>query len=140
MKCALTLLLALAICILILPDAGAQPKTSIQVLDFHSTHRCATCNAIESQTRAVLHKHFSKELAAGKITFRTVNVDEKDNFAIAEEFEASGTSLFINVFCNDKSEKVNLTEFAFMNVSKSDGSFERGLVDALKKALAKTRS
>lgn len=122
-----------------IPTTTAQvnKESTIQVLDFHSTHRCMTCNAIEKQTRAVLSKHFSKELASGKITFRTVNVDEKSNMTLAEEFEASGTSLFINVISNGKSEKVNLTQFAFMNANKTDDSFEKGLVEALRKALAK---
>ena len=29
----------------------AQDKNIIQVIDFHSTKRCLTCNAIEKQTR-----------------------------------------------------------------------------------------
>lgn len=125
-----------------LPQSTAQAnkENTIQVLDFHSTHRCMTCNAIEKQTRAVLNKHFSKEIASGKITFRTVNVDEKSNTTLAEEFQATGTSLFIKVITNRNSEKINLTQFAFMNVNKTDDSFEKGLVDSLKEALAKISS
>jgi hypothetical protein len=139
MKNLFALLLLFLVTIALLPNASAQtPKeNTIQILDFHSTHRCMTCNAIEKQTREVLNKHFSKELASGKITFQTMNVDEKSNSTLAQEFEASGTALFINVIQKGKSEKINLTQFAFMNANKKDDSFEKGIVEEVKKALAK---
>jgi hypothetical protein len=110
-------------------------KNVIQVIDFHSTHRCMTCNNIENKTKAVLDKHFKKEMAAGKIMFKAINVDEKANAKIAEDFEASGTALFINVMKNGKSTKINLTDFAFMNANNKDDSFELGLKKEVEKAL-----
>ncbi len=89
--------------------------SKIEVLDFHSTHRCMTCNAIEANARYTLDTYFSEEVKKGKITLQVVNVDLKENEAIAEKFEASGTSLFLNVIKNGKETKLDLTEFAFMN-------------------------
>lgn len=89
--------------------------SKIEVLDFHSTHRCMTCNAIEANTRYTLDTYFSEEVKKGKITLQIVNVDLKENEAIAEKFEASGTSLYLNVIKNGKETKLDLTEFAFMN-------------------------
>lgn len=89
--------------------------SKIEVLDFHSTHRCMTCNAIEASTRYTLDTYFSEEVKKGKITLQVVNVDLKENEAIAEKFEASGTSLFLNVIKNGKETRLDLTEFAFMN-------------------------
>jgi hypothetical protein len=88
--------------------------SKIEVLDFHSTRRCMTCNAIEANTKYTLNKYFSKELKEDKITFQVINVDEKENESIAEKFEASGTSLFLNVIKNGKETQINLTDFAFM--------------------------
>jgi hypothetical protein len=88
--------------------------SKIEVLDFHSTHRCMTCNAIEANTRYTLDTYFSEEVKKGKITLQVVNVDLKENEAISEKFEASGTSLFLNVIKNGKETKLDLTEFAFM--------------------------
>ena len=42
----------------------------IEVIDFHSTHRCMTCNAIESNTKYTLETYFTKELTTNKITFK----------------------------------------------------------------------
>jgi ABC-type uncharacterized transport system auxiliary subunit len=87
----------------------------IEVYDFHSTHRCMTCNAIEANTKYTLDNYFPEELKADKITFQVINVDEKENEKIAEKFEASGTALILNVIKDGQESKIDLTEFAFMN-------------------------
>jgi hypothetical protein len=112
--------------IILLSACNGQPKkdnnasldasiSKIEVLDFHSTHRCMTCNAIEKNTKYTLDTYFSEELKADKITFQVVNVDEKENEKVAEKFEASGTSLILNVIKKGKETQINLTDFAFMN-------------------------
>jgi len=87
----------------------------IEVIDFHSTHRCMTCNAIESSTKYTLDTYFKNEVENNKITLQVVNVDEEENLKIAEKFEATGTALFLNVVKDGKEEQIDLTEFAFMN-------------------------
>ncbi len=92
-----------------------QTISKIEVFDFHSTHRCKTCNAIEANTLYTVNTYFSEELKAGKVTVQVVNVDEKENKAIAEKFEAFGTALFLNVIKSGKETQINLTDFAFLN-------------------------
>lgn len=94
--------------------------SKIEVFDFHSTHRCMTCNAIEANTKYTLDTYFAKELNANTITFQVINVDEKENEKIAEKFEASGTALILNVIKNGKETKIDLTDFAFMNGNDQD--------------------
>lgn len=89
--------------------------SKIEVLDFHTTHRCMTCNAIEANTKYTLETYFAKELEDHKITFQVINIDEEENEKIAEKFEASGTSLFLNVIKDGKETQINLTDFAFLN-------------------------
>ena len=91
-----------------------QSISKIEVLDFHSTHRCMTCNDIEANTEYTLDTYFSNELKESKITFQVINVDEKKNEKIAEKFEASGTALFMNVIKSGNETQIDLTEFAFM--------------------------
>ncbi|MCP4121211.1 MAG: hypothetical protein GY751_05620 [Bacteroidetes bacterium] len=92
----------------------------IEVIDFHSTHRCATCNAIEDNTKYTLETYFPNELESGKITFQAINVDEDENIGIAEKFEAYGTALFLNVISKGKEVQVNLTDFAFLKGRNQD--------------------
>ena len=97
-----------------------QAISKIEVMDFHSTHRCMTCNAIEKNTKYTLNTYFSKELEENKITFQVINVDEKENEKVAEKFEAAGTALILNVIKNGKETKIDLTDFAFMNGNDQD--------------------
>ena len=106
----------------------------IEVIDFHSTHRCITCNAIEMHTRYTLKKYFADELKSGKITFQVINVDKEKNYKLAEKFEASGTSLFLNVIAKGKETKINLTQFAFMKGREKD-IFMTGLKEKIEKEL-----
>lgn len=109
---------------LVLFSCNGQSKTNesqtalnvskIEVLDFHSTHRCMTCKAIEANTKYTLDTYFSKELKENKITFQVINVDDEKNEKIAEKFEAAGTALILNVIKNGNENKIDLTDFAFM--------------------------
>ena len=106
----------------------------IEVIDFHSTHRCITCNAIEMHTRYTLKKYFADELKIGKITFQVINVDKEKNYKLAEKFEASGTSLFMNVIAKEKETKIDLTQFAFMK-GREKNEFMTGLKEKIEKEL-----
>jgi len=43
-----------------------------------------------------VEENFGQEVLAGKVVFREVNIDEPQNKALAEKFQAGGSSLFIN--------------------------------------------
>jgi hypothetical protein len=98
----------------------ADNTSKIEVIDFHSTHRCTTCNAIEANTKYTLDTYFSSELKAEKITFLVINVDDEKNEKMAEKFEAYSTALYLNVIKNGKETKIDLTEFAFMNGNEKE--------------------
>lgn len=92
-------------------------KATIEVIQFHSEHRCMTCNKIENLTRETL-----KEFKA--IPFSLVNVDDAKNEKKAEQFEATGTALFLY---NPKTgKKKDLTDFAFMNAG-DEAKFKKEL-------------
>lgn len=87
----------------------------IEVIQFHSEHRCKTCLKIEELTRETLKSYPS-------ITFSLVNVDDKKNEKKAEQFEATGTALFLY---NPKTgKKKDLTDFAFMNAGNKENFME----------------
>jgi hypothetical protein len=97
--------------------------STVQVIQFHSEHRCMTCNLIEKLTREVLQNHKN-------IPFSLVNVDDKKNEKMAEQFEATGTALFLY---NPKTgKKKDLTDFAFMNAKSNSKKFKEGLEKEIK--------
>lgn len=79
---------------------------SIEIIQFHSEHRCMTCNKIEEFTKETLTKN-------PNVAFSLVNVDDKNNDKMAEQFEAAGTALFL--YDPKTGVKKDLTDFAFMN-------------------------
>ena len=110
-------------------------KNIIEVFDFHTTNRCVTCKAIEANTKYTLETYFAKELKSGKITFKIINIDEKVNEKLAEKFQASGTSLFLNVISAKKEKQIDLTNFAFTYGKKQD-EFSEKLKVTIEKELA----
>ncbi len=87
-------------------------NSPVEMIQFHSEHRCVTCLKIEKLTKETLDEYFSD------ITFRLINADDKSNEQIAEQFEAFGTSLFL--YNSQTGEKKSLTDFAFMNAHNED--------------------
>jgi len=108
--------------------------TRIDVIDFHTDHRCKTCLTIQSLTEEVLNTTFAAEKKAGTITFRLVNVDEAANAKVAEDFGVYGTALFLHVHKNGKAEKIDLTEWAFMTANDA-AKFKAELTKKLRAAL-----
>jgi len=92
-------------------NAQTKKTTTVQVIQFHSEHRCMTCNKIEELTKVALKKYPS-------VPFSLVNADDKKNEKQCSQFQAYGSSLFLY---NTKTKKIkNLTEMAFMNASNQD--------------------
>lgn len=86
-------------------------KTKVEIIQFHSEHRCMTCNKIEELTRETMKSYPT-------IPFSLVNADDKKNKEIASQFEATGSSLFL--YNPTTKKKQDLTDMAFMNASDKD--------------------
>jgi len=101
--------------------------TTIEVIQFHSEHRCVTCVQIEKITKATLEKYFKG------IPFTLVNVDDAKNAKKAEQFEAAGTALYL--FNPKTGKKKDLTEFAFMKAfdeKKFEAELKKQIEDFIK--------
>jgi LAS superfamily LD-carboxypeptidase LdcB len=104
-------------------EKTVQNASKIEVIQFHSEHRCMTCKLIEKLSREALQE-------SPEIPFKLINVDDPKNEEIAKEFQAVGTSLFLyNPISKKKKE---LTEFAFMNAASNPEEFKKGLIKEIK--------
>lgn len=112
---------------------GKNGSPTIEVIDFHTTHRCKTCLAIEKAAKNVLQTTFAKEVQSGTIVFKTVNVDEDANAKLAEKYEASGSALF--VYDGKTGNAVDLTDFAFMYCLSDENKFKETFKAEVQKAL-----
>lgn len=92
---------------------------NMQIYYFHLTKRCATCNAVENETKMALESFFSDKLKNGEIEFISLNIEETKSKDIAKALAVSGQALLI--VKGDK--QVNLTNEGFMNARTNPDKF-----------------
>jgi hypothetical protein len=105
----------------------AANKPAIEVIQFHSEHRCKTCLLIEKLAKKTLANNFPA------VPFSLVNVDDKKNAKKAEQFEAFGTALYLYNPATGK--KKDLTDFAFMKAGdekKFEAELKKYIEDFIK--------
>ena len=72
------------------------PAERVDVVYFHRTQRCSTCIHAEELTRDTVETHFADELASGKLTFQSIDVQDSNKAAIVNRYGAYARQLFIN--------------------------------------------
>jgi len=91
----------------------------LQIYYFHFTKRCATCNAVESETKLALEMFFADEVQEGSIAFISLNLEEEDGKEKATQLEVSGQTLLLV----KGDALVNLTNEGFMNARTKPDKF-----------------
>ena len=103
----------------------------IQVYYFHNTKRCATCNAVENETRMALEMFYEDSMKAGTIEFTSLNLEEDEGKDMALSLLVSGQTLLIV-----KGEtRVNLTNEGFMNARTNPAKFHEIIKTQIDKLL-----
>lgn len=92
------------------PAANLAPGNKVEVLYFHFTRRCMTCNNVEKVSKDAVENQFADKVKSGEVTFRSINLEEKEGETAGAKYKIDGQSLV--VVCGDK--KVDLTEQGFM--------------------------
>lgn len=68
---------------------------NIQIVLFHLSQRCESCNAVESETKAFLEQKYPEELISGKIHFLSFDILSENGKSAAKQLNAYGLNLFI---------------------------------------------
>jgi len=108
-------------------------KNVVEVYYFHGTIRCATCLAVEAQMKKTLEENFAGELKAGTVQLIVLNLEEKENKALTEQFEIGWSSLVLYVPASKNT--VNLTESAFANARSHPEEFRVELEKEIKELM-----
>ncbi len=110
---------------------GIALSEDVQIYYFHNTKRCATCNAVEDETRVALDMYYKEKMETGAIDFTSLNLEEDDGANMAQELHVSGQTLLIV-----KGEtQVNLTNEGFMNARTNPDKFHEILKTQIDKLL-----
>ena len=94
-------------------SAVAASSAKLEVLYFHSTNRCVTCNAVENNAKKLLEEKYKTELDNGTIKFTSYNVDDEVNKPLAEKYQISFSTLLIVNKAGAEEVKTDFTDIAF---------------------------
>ena len=115
--------------------AKSPEKDRVEVIYFHGKQRCATCMAIEKNANEVVNTLFTNELENGTVVFKTVDISTPEGEKIADRYEVTWSSLFVNKWKGGKETRNNMTEFGFGNARKNPDGFKKGLADKIRQLL-----
>ena len=99
----------------------------VEVYYFHFIQRCATCQAIENETKKAIDELYSEALNEEKIAFISLNLEEEDGKKMAKKLNISGQTLLIV----KDGKQVNLTNDGFLYARTNPEKFR----EALRKAI-----
>ncbi|MDO9153709.1 MAG: nitrophenyl compound nitroreductase subunit ArsF family protein [Paludibacter sp.] len=119
----ITTLLFLSISFFAVSGIAADKKTKnpsvksakIEVYYFHFTRRCITCNAIENETKTSIEALYPSQFKMEQITFKSINLDTKENEQLAKKCQVEGQALLII----SGSKRIDLTDKGFMYAKSS---------------------
>jgi len=84
---------------------SSSPADRVEVVYFHRTQQCYSCRYAEEGTRHTVETYFGDELANGKVTFQSIDVQDEANTEIINKYGAYTSSLFINTI-KDSSDHI----------------------------------
>ena len=78
-------------------EASEYTDDHINLYYFHGTSRCANCYKIEQYTEEAVEKFFEKELASGRLVYKTIDVDKKENAHFVRDYQLYTKSVVLSV-------------------------------------------
>lgn len=116
-------------------NAKSPEKDRVEVIYFHGKQRCATCMAIEKNTKELVNSMFADKLKNGTVVFKTVDISIPEGEAIADKYEVTWSSLFVNKWKGGKETRNNMTDFGFGNARNNPNGFKKGLAEKIRQSL-----
>lgn len=110
-------------------------KDRVEILYFHDKQRCATCMAIEKNTIEAINTMFANELKDSTVVFKNVDISTPEGERLADKYEVTWSSLFVNGWKNGLETSNNMTKFGFANARKNPDAFKKGLADKIRQSL-----
>lgn len=83
--------------------------------------------AIEKHAREVVEQDCAEAKAAGRLTFKVVDITTAEGAKLAKEYRVTWSSLYINSIADGTTTRYNLTQFAFKNARNNTDEFKKGI-------------
>jgi len=98
----------------------AAKTEKIEVYYFHFTARCVTCRTLEAEAKKDVETLYPELAKTGKITFQSINLDDKLSDALARKLKVSGQTLLIV----KGNKQINLTNEGFLYCRSDAAKFK----------------
>jgi len=72
---------------------------------FHGTARCPTCRKIEQYSQEAVEKNFERDMEAGRVVFKALNVEDKGNEHYVQDYQLYTKALVISLVRDGKEIK-----------------------------------
>jgi len=86
------------------PTVVIVPADKIEVVHFHATQQCWSCITVGEYALKTIKEKFPEEFASGKIVYKDIDGELKENQEIVVKYQARGSSLFVNAIRDDKDD------------------------------------
>jgi thiol-disulfide isomerase/thioredoxin len=118
-------------------DPTLQPEPGqasyVELVYFHRTRRCHTCQYAGDMTQHVVETYFFDEVTNGKLLFKTLDAQDPENAAMVNKYGAYGSSLFINEVIDGEDNIQSITSIWYK--IDNDEEFISALKTDMEKAL-----
>jgi hypothetical protein len=101
----------------------------VEVYYFHNERRCATCIAVEDESKKALNELYPEKMKSGEMIFLSVNIEDEANAALADKYKISGQTLLVV----KGSKEENLTNTAFMYATSKPEKLKKAIGEAIEK-------
>jgi len=92
---------------------GNQTDGYVELVYFHRTKRCYSCQYAGDTTQEIVESYYSDELANGRLLFKTLDVQDPANSEMINKYGAYGSSLFISVVTDGEDHIQAITDIWF---------------------------
>ena len=93
-------------------DDNTTKIEKIEVYYFHYTRRCATCIAVENETKKILKELYPEKIKNEQIIFQSINLDQGKSEELAEKYILAGAIPYV--------KKGDALHIAIATLSKMD--------------------
>jgi len=115
------------------PVAPLTPPDMVDILYFYDSDICHCQGVIGDNINATLFVNFNGELTSGKLTYKSLDLNDGKNATVAYKYGATPESLFINIARGNNEHFIAVPEITL--VKDDDDALDRLVKNRIQQAL-----
>ena len=115
------------------PQEPLGPPDRVDLVYFYDSQICHCQGVIGDNINATLFVNFNGELTSGKLTYKSLDLNDRKNATVAYKYGATPESLFINIVRANNEHFIAVPEI--MLVKDDDNALDRLVKNRIQQAL-----